>query len=68
MYKLMEVTNMASMFYNCSALTSIDLSKFNTGKVTAMSYMFSGCKSLKGLDLTEHGQDAYASFQFFANT
>jgi len=23
---------------------------------------------LKGLDLTEHGQDAYASFQFFANT
>ena len=23
---------------------------------------------LKGLDLTEHGQDAYASFQFFSNT
>jgi len=22
---------------------------------------------LKGLDLTEHGQDAYASFQFFSN-
>jgi Amt family ammonium transporter len=23
---------------------------------------------LKGLDVTEHGQDAYASFQFFSNT
>ena len=23
---------------------------------------------LKGLDLVEHGQDAYASFQFFSNT
>ena len=23
---------------------------------------------LKGLDITEHGQDAYASFQFFSNT
>ena len=22
---------------------------------------------LKGLDVTEHGQDAYASFQFFSN-
>ena len=23
---------------------------------------------LKGLDIVEHGQDAYASFQFFSNT
>ena len=23
---------------------------------------------LKGLDVTEHGEDAYASFQFFSNT
>ena len=23
---------------------------------------------LKGLDMVEHGQDAYASFQFFSNT
>ena len=23
---------------------------------------------LKGLDLAEHGEDAYASFQFFSNT
>lgn len=25
-------------------------------------------EELKGLDLTEHGEDAYASFQFFSNT
>ena len=28
----------------------------------------SATTELKGLDITEHGQDAYASFQFFSNT
>ena len=35
------------MFQNCSGLTSIDLSNFNTHNVTNMSNMFSGCKKLK---------------------
>ena len=31
------------MFYDCSSLTNIDLSNFNTNNVTNMSYMFSAC-------------------------
>ena len=34
------VTNMRSMFNECSSLTSIDVSGFNTAQVTDMSYMF----------------------------
>ena len=34
------------MFYECSGLTKIDLSNFNTNNVTDMSHMFSGCKNL----------------------
>ena len=48
-----EVTSMVYMFYNCSALTSIDLSKFNTAKTTSMAYMFFGCQSVKSLDLSK---------------
>lgn len=48
-----EVTYMAQMFYNCSALTSLDLSSFNTAKVTNMMFMFSVCKSLTSLDLSK---------------
>ena len=41
-----EVTDMSEMFYNCSSLTSLDVSKFNTDKVKNMSYMFNGCSGL----------------------
>jgi surface protein len=36
----------ALMFGNCTALTSLDLSSFNTAKVTDMYGMFSYCSSL----------------------
>ena len=44
-----QVTDMYSMFYNCSALTSLDVSKFNTANVTDMSTMFSGCSALTSM-------------------
>ena len=47
-----NVTNMSSMFNNCSGLTSLDLSRFNTSKVINMSSMFSGCSNLAELDLS----------------
>ena len=47
-----KVTNMSSMFYNCSKLTSLDVCKFNTANVTNMSYMFYECSSLTSLDVT----------------
>ena len=46
-----HVTTMEKMFYNCNALTSLDLSSFNTTYVTNMSNMFYGCKNLRTLDL-----------------
>ena len=42
-----ELTNMSYTFYECAALTSIDLSGFASGNVTNMAGMFSGCSSLK---------------------
>lgn len=47
-----DVTDMTDMFDKCYALTSLDLSGFNTAKVTSMSRMFEECRSLKSLDLS----------------
>ena len=46
-----NVTNMGYMFAGCSALESLDLTKFNTAKVTSMEYMFNKCSALKSLNL-----------------
>ena len=35
------------MFANCFAITSLDLSNFNTENVVQMSYMFAQCKLLE---------------------
>ena len=43
---------MNRMFYNCTSLTSLDLSNYNTSKVTAMLSMFEYCSSLPSLDLS----------------
>ena len=42
---------MSSMFYNCSSLTTLDLSNFNTNNVSNMSRMFYYCSSLATLNL-----------------
>ena len=47
-----KVTNMSYMFYNCSSLTSLDVTHFNTAKVTNMNSMFDSCSSLTSLDVT----------------
>ena len=43
---------MYCMFYNCSSLTSLNLSNFNTNNVTNMKDMFSYCSSLTSLNLS----------------
>ena len=45
------VEYMNNMFYGCSQLTSLDVSRFKTANVTDMSGMFSGCDNLSSLDL-----------------
>ena len=47
-----NITSMRNMFYQCTNLTSLDLTGFNTSKVTSMSEMFCGCSSLTSLDLS----------------
>ena len=52
MYEGQPVTDMMSLFSECSAATSLDLSLFNTTNVVNMSFMFNNCSSLTELDLT----------------
>ena len=40
------------IFYNCTSLTTLDLSNFDTGNVTNMCSMFNGCSNLTILDLS----------------
>ena len=47
-----NVTDMNSMFSECSALTKLDISSFNTSKVTNMEDMFYCCSSLSSIDLS----------------
>ena len=53
-----NVENMSSMFRDCYALESLDLSSFNTAKVTSLSRMFYICKALTTI---------YASDKFVTN-
>lgn len=48
-----RVTDMASMFMNCYALTSLNLDGLDTSNVTRMASMFSNCKALTSLDLSK---------------
>ena len=48
-----EVTDMSRMFDGCSALTKINVTKFDTKNVTDMSGMFSGCTALTQLNITK---------------
>ena len=47
-----NVTEMASMFYGCSQLTSLDVTHFNTENVVHMENMFTDCRCLTSLDIT----------------
>ncbi len=48
-----NVTHMNSMFNECTALKSLDLTNFNTAKVTNMSYMFYNCSALASLNVSK---------------
>ena len=47
-----NVTNMNSMFYECTSLKKLDVSGLNTGEVTNMGYMFYGCSNLNSIDVS----------------
>ena len=49
--KVTGMTNASYMFYECTALTEVDLSEFDVRNVTDMSYMFYRCYKLTNLNL-----------------
>jgi len=59
-----EVTNMNSMFSDCSSLTSLDVTNFDTSKVTSMMEMFSDCSSLTSLDVTNFNTSKVVDMSF----
>ena len=51
-FELSRITSGYQMFFNCTNLTSIDLSNFDTSKVINMNSMFGNCFNLATIDLS----------------
>ena len=50
--KTNAVTTMDGMFYNCSALKTLDVSQWDTGNLKTLNCTFYGCSSLTGLNVS----------------
>lgn len=59
-----EVTSMSSMFYECSGLTSLNLSSFVTSNVKDMSHMFRECSGLENLGLSNFNTSSVTNMEF----
>lgn len=57
------VNSMEWMFYNCSGLTNLDVSHFDTRNVTNMFGMFEGCTNLTGLDVSHFNTEKVTNMQ-----
>ena len=56
------------MFFNCSGLTGIDLSHFNTSRVTTMRTMFGSCQALESLNLSSFNTSQVTNMEYmFSN-
>jgi surface protein len=55
---------MEFMFSNCSSLTSLDLSNFNTSNVKNMESIFYNCSSLTSLDLSNFNTSNVKNMEF----
>ena len=63
-----NMTTMATMFYYCNNLITLDLSKFNTSNVNNMRYMFYSCSSLSNLNLSNFDTSKVTDMSYmFAN-
>ena len=47
-----KLIDMSFMFYNCSGLTSLDVSSFNTSNILSMAGTFCGCSGLATLNVS----------------
>ena len=62
-----NVTTMTYMFRNCSSLTQLDVSKWDTSKLTNMNNMFNGCKSLTQLDVSNWNTENVTNMSYMFN-
>ena len=63
-----KITTMAQMFYYCDALTSLNVSTFNTENVNNMRYMFYACNHIINLDLSNFNTNRVTDMSYmFAN-
>ena len=63
-----NVTDISYMFYYCSGLTILDVSKFNTKNAINMECMFLGCSGLTLLDVSNFDTSKVTSmYQMFYN-
>ena len=62
-----NVTDMHSMFYDCSKLTSLDLSNFNTSNVINMHSMFYNCSKLTSLNLSSFNTSRVMHMNYMFN-
>ncbi len=63
-----NVTNMYSMFRNCSSLTSLDVSTWDTANVTNMSEIFDTCINLTTLDVSNWDTSNASDMSFMFNS
>ena len=59
-----NITTLESSFYNCSKLTNINTSGWDTQNVTSMSYMFSNCSKLMSLDLSNFNTEKTTNMSY----
>ena len=59
-----KVTDMSYMFYNCSNLTQLDTSNWDTSQVTNMYCMFRSCSLLTEADLSNFKTDLVGNMSY----
>lgn len=62
-----NITEMISMFYSCTNLTSVNCSNWDTSNVTYMTSMFNNCESLTTLDLSSFNTSKVTSMNMMFN-
>ena len=59
-----NINDCGYMFYKCSNITEINLSKYNTSNVTKMNNMLNDCLSLTSLDLSNFNTSLVTNMKF----
>ena len=59
-----ENTSLKDTFYDCSNLTTLDVSHFDTSKVTNMMRMFASCESLTSIDVSNFDTSKVTNMYF----